>query len=388
MGFEKIRKSQNLTGYGFVLYKPDIPLTTNIPLIIFLHGIGGTGDGENSLDNLLNNEIPGNLKSAVQSTTRPFFLLAPQVTNYTGNEVDAMIAYSANLQVNQSKINLTGLSLGGGGTFSYIGSSLARAQKLSTAIPIATTWVNGTWKNVADAQLPVWAFHNINDTNGGTPVAATNGIVDAINANTNAFKAVKTLFNATGHGGWDTVYKDAPPIAPNGQGLLYPSVSIYEWMYMNSKDAPVAVPGSSGGTSLKAAAGPDRTVNAQTIQLDGSMSENFKPELSSWSAISVPNGVNLWDSGLLFPKGSGWYIVDAFMPKVGNYTYRLTVKDGKGGIATDDVTITYAGGGSTTSTTTTTTTTVMQSKIEEGRVWVNKIGKYVYVYEDGTTEIK
>lgn len=41
---------------------------------------------------------------------------------------------------------------------------------------------------------------------------------------------------------------------------------------------------------------------------------------------------------------------------------------------------------STLSTTTTSTTTIM--KIELGRTWIPKLGKFVYIYDDGSTELK
>lgn len=384
MSLQKITKSSNTSGYGFVLGKPDTydPSKT-YPLIIFLHGIGGIGDGsDTALNLLLNGEIPKGLQT--NSLANGFLLLAPQIgsTNYTGNEVDAMINYAtANLSVDLTKVHLTGLSLGGGGTLNYVSSSAARAAKLATAIPIATTYITGNYKYVADANLPVWAFHNLNDTNGGTPVAATNYAVTAINSY-GGFQAVKTLFNATGHGGWDTAYGSAPPVAPNGQGLVSPTVNIYQWMLMNSVNNPVAVPGQSNTGALVANAGPDATYTTQTGELNGSSSQNFKE--ASWSIVSVPSGVSMYDPSI-FPTGAGWYITKAFFPKPGAYTFRLTVKDDKGGVASDDVTLTYASQGTST---TTTTSTTPSPKVEVGRIWIVKMNKFVYVYDDGSTELK
>lgn len=389
MGFEKIRKSQNSTGYGFVKFTPDIsiPAGQKLPLIVFLHGIGAVGDGEGGLDNLLNNEIPGNLKKGVASTTQPFFLLAPQIgsTNYTGAETDAMLDYAlANMAVDPDWFNLTGLSLGGGGTFRYISSSAQRAARLSTAIPIATTWISGNYKNVADARLPVWAFHNMQDTNGGTPVAATNAAIDSINSYPGGFKAVKTLFNATGHGGWDTAYGLVPPIAPNGQGLIYPTATIYQWMYMCRRGVPIAVPGSQSVPGLLADAGPDFTSTAQRSILDGSRSQNYKT--SSWGIITAPVGVSPYDPSI-FPTGAGWHTIDVFFPKPGSYRFRLTVRDNTGATAVDEVDVVYNPSTGTTSTTTTSSSTLSE-KIELSRTLVPKIGKHVHVYDNGTIETK
>jgi hypothetical protein len=385
MSIQKIPKSSNTTGYGFVLGKPDsYDPTKRYPLIIFLHGIVGSGDGsDTSLDRLVNGEIPKVLQT--NALNHGFLLLAPQIsgTNYTGNETDAMINYAiSNLAVDPNKIHLTGLSLGGGGTLNYISSSATRAAKLATAIPIATTYITGNYKYVADANLPVWAFHNLNDTNGGTPVAATNYAVTAINSY-GGFQAVKTLFNTTGHGGWGEAYGDAPPVAPNGQGLVSPTVNIYQWMLMNTKDSPVAVPGTSNNGSLVANAGADFMTVLQKVSLNGGNSQNFSS--ASWSIVSTPPGIPA-DSAAIFPSGSGWYVIDAFLPKEGTYVFRLTVKDRSGNSATDDVSVIFASpGGISTTTTTTTTNTV---KTELSRTWIAKLGKFVYVYDDGTTEIK
>lgn len=42
----------------------------------------------------------------------------------------------------------------------------------------------------------------------------------------------------------------------------------------------------------------------------------------------------------------------------------------------------------TTSTTTTSSTTVIMIKVELGRTWIPKLGKFIYIYDDGSTEIK
>lgn len=385
---QKYPKGSTTSQLGFVLVKPDNYTTSKkYPVICFLHGIGGIGDGsDRALDLLVNGELPKQVQEF--GPKYDFIVIAPQIpnTNYTGNEPDSMFDWlTSNVSVDMDQLHVTGLSLGAGGALRYATSSAARASRLATLSFVATTYITGNYKYIADANLAAWGFHNLGDNNGGTPPAATTYAVTAINSY-GGFPAIKTMFNAFGHGGWGEAYGDAPPTAPNGEGFIYPAVNIYQWMAMNRRGKPVAVPGNANDGTVKAVAGADYTSATQTNILDGRNSQNYVS--ASWSIVSVPAGVDINNSGLIFPKGSGWYTINVFFPKAGDYTFRLAVKGKDGTIATDDVKVTYAPGPQTSTTTTTSTTQTPPTKIELGRTWIPKLSKFVYVYDDGTTELK
>ncbi|HEX4849289.1 MAG TPA: hypothetical protein VFV08_00720, partial [Puia sp.] len=134
---------------GFVLLKPTgYDPSNTYTLWVFLHGVGGRGPGtDSSLYNLAyglpngtggryDPELPKELQLACQQ--QGFVLLAPQTAGDWGTaEVDNMVAWAkSNLAINWSTNRnvITGLSLGGGGTWRYISSSVARANNFATAI--------------------------------------------------------------------------------------------------------------------------------------------------------------------------------------------------------------------------------------------------------------
>src|SRR4030095_1291600 len=130
---------------GFYEYKPvdyNANPTTQYPLIIFLHGIGERGDGTTQLPFVLANAIPkyinaGNpMRFYVNGQWQTFLVLTPQLSTAYGSwqnfYVDEMLKYATqNLRVDPNRIYLTGLSLGGGGTWKYATESVTNASKFA-----------------------------------------------------------------------------------------------------------------------------------------------------------------------------------------------------------------------------------------------------------------
>ena len=71
--------------------------------------------------------------------------------------MDALITYvSEHYRINKRRIYLTGLSMGGYGTFSYL-TELGNAGQVAAAVPICGGGSNSKVK-VCSA-IPIWAFH-------------------------------------------------------------------------------------------------------------------------------------------------------------------------------------------------------------------------------------
>ncbi|WP_193214354.1 prolyl oligopeptidase family serine peptidase [Luteolibacter marinus] len=126
------------------------------PLVIFLHGAGERGD---SLEMVKKHGPP---KTAMDGHGFPFILIAPQCPAERWWNPDEIIALTRELtkklRVDPTRVHLTGLSMGGFGTW----ACLAKAPELyACGVPICgggDPSSAGTLKNI-----PIWAFHGDQD---------------------------------------------------------------------------------------------------------------------------------------------------------------------------------------------------------------------------------
>lgn len=329
-----LKLSKTVTGkYNLIVLLPDTYSTTKkFPLVVFLPGIGARGD---NMD-MLWNETPPNVRLAVDAYG--LVVVVVQTPDTYNDEVLFAYKYAfGNYSIDPDRKYLTGLSYGGGGTWNFVGTSLTQAKMFDAVAPIATTWTTFNASHVADANLPVWAFHNKYDTNGGTPVSATIKMV----ADVNEIKpglASMTIFNRTGHGGWGEAYDPVnPPVDLAGEGITNPTVTLWEWFLMNNATTRIAPPEKVVPKGLYATA--DFIIKDGIIYLDGSKSVNYKS--AKWTCITAPAGVNIWGVNI---KGGGWITGSFTPPTNGRYIIRLSVypETGYGGTAVStDLTIDY-----------------------------------------------
>lgn len=184
------------------------------PLIIYLHGSGERGDdleilNGNGLTRLLNRE---NIKL-------PFIIVSPQCpsddywSNYIQLEnLNTLLDYIIeNYNVDQDRIYLTGLSMGGFGTYAL---SVMYPERFAAIAPICGGW------DPADAakikHLPIWVFHGAKDNL--VPVKYSEDMVEALK---NEGADVKfTIYPDAYHDSWTETY-----FTPE----------LYEWFLSHSK---------------------------------------------------------------------------------------------------------------------------------------------------------
>lgn len=322
----------------FVLVKPtDYSSNVKYPLYVFLHGVGGRGDGSTTdfgLNKLVQGELPPELQAAAEKYK--FVILAPQITGDWGtSEVNTMIAWSkSNLSINwtNNRNVITGLSLGGGGVWRYISSSVSNAQNFATAVIVCgLNWVSNA-KAVADSKIAVWAFHAKDDgtVNYNNAVSAVN----AVNGQNPTVAAYLTSYTSGNHYIWGRVYN--PETKP---GTESETVNVYEYAVMNQVGKPVPVPKQTPVDGLVADAGADLTTSSPNVNLNGLNSSGYVS--AGWSLVDYPSGVNPWS---VITSGGGWITGTAKLPVAGKYTFRLTIKNSKGAQQSDDVVITYDNG--------------------------------------------
>jgi predicted peptidase len=114
----------------------------------------------------------------VNGQTSSFIYISPQFRqNYRdAAAVSTLIDYCvAKYRVDESRIYLTGLSMGGGISWIYAGKSSANAKRLAAMMVVCgnTNASNSGVTSMATANLPVWATHNSDD-----PVVPTSNTIE------------------------------------------------------------------------------------------------------------------------------------------------------------------------------------------------------------------
>ncbi len=121
-------------------------------------------------------------------------------------------------RIDISRIYVTGLSLGGGATWS-VGAKYA--TKIAAIVPIcgSSSPVEARAEAISSANLPVWAFHNADDP--AASVSKTQNYVQLVNSFKPAIKAKMTIWAHGGHDAWTKA--TSPDYRENGMNM-------YEWM--------------------------------------------------------------------------------------------------------------------------------------------------------------
>jgi predicted peptidase len=208
------------------------------PLLLFIHGLGELGDGSSTkLPLILRNGPPKLINQKawpdsfnVNGKQQRLIVLSPQFIKWPSNaDIDTLIDYAVkNYRVDRSRIYMTGLSMGGGVVWNYVGTNNPNARRIAAIVPICgASSANVQRANVmANNDLPVWATHNDGDPTA--PVAYTNGYIDYINGSVNPPTplARKTIFVSNSHDAWSATY------TPNFREL---GKNVYEWMLQYSR---------------------------------------------------------------------------------------------------------------------------------------------------------
>ncbi len=172
------------------------------PLLLFLHGAGEKGnDNQKQLKH-----DPTKLAPKGVFEKNPMIVVAPQCPAdqfWSGPTLETVIKmvkdFQKELPVDAQRIYITGLSMGGYGTW----SALAMEPKLfAAAIPICG---GGDPASVHKFdKVPIWAFHN-----DGDPTVTVEGSRSMIAALKKAGGDPKyTEYQSTQHDAWSRTYKD------------------------------------------------------------------------------------------------------------------------------------------------------------------------------------
>lgn len=183
---------------GYLLYLPkDYDQQDSWPLLLFLHGSGERGT---DLELVQKHGPP---KLIGEGKDFPFIVVSPQCPVSRTWEPIELIALLDDIaqkhKVDQDRICVTGLSMGGYGTWRL--ASFA-PERLAAIAPICgggeTFWAKQF------AHLPTWAFHGAKDT--GVPVERSQVMVDALKKSGGDPKL--TIYPDAGHDAWTETYNN------------------------------------------------------------------------------------------------------------------------------------------------------------------------------------
>ena len=166
------------------------------PLMLFLHGAGESGS------DLAKVKTHGPPKMVESKPDFPFILVSPQSPRMGWN-VETLNALLddilQNYRVDPDRVYLTGLSMGGYGTWAL---AEAHPERFAAIVPICGGG------NPADApklaSLPIWVFHGAKDPT--VPLRRSQEMVEAIKAAGGNPKF--TIYPEAGHDSWTETYNN------------------------------------------------------------------------------------------------------------------------------------------------------------------------------------
>lgn len=204
---------------------------TQRPLILFLHGSGESGINNTS-------QVNGNIDNLLAAAkARGAFLYAPQTNigwsnstlfDYAMSMIDRAVA---EMNVDTNRIYVTGLSMGGGGTWNFLNQF---PDRVAAAVPICASPPYPSFNFSELLDEPIWAFHGRFDTT--VPTTVTRDMINTFL--TLAGQPLPTYPELNTFG--PNVQFDFPPLdlhytdwrGSHGiWGPVYAQPALYDWMF-------------------------------------------------------------------------------------------------------------------------------------------------------------
>ena len=196
----EVQQQNTNAPYGFIEYLPESYQEgeDDYPFVVFLHGLGETGNGNSDLSKL---KIHGPHKLIENGTEFDAIILSPQSVSWWDiAKIDEFVEWAFdNYRIDAEKFYMTGLSMGGGGTWLY---ARDYPEKLAAIVPICGAADVSRPENLIN--IPVWAFHNVGD-----PVVDVQQTFDWVNGIRSAGGSPElTIYQSNGHDAWTVTYEN------------------------------------------------------------------------------------------------------------------------------------------------------------------------------------
>ena len=185
--------------FGYVKYRPrDYDENKKYPLVFFLHGAGERGE---DLDVAVRHGFMRHVKE--RDAEYPFIFVAPQCPagKFWGCYTESLLAFldyiCETLPVDRDRVYLTGLSMGGTGTWML---AMAAPEKFAAIAPICGSGIY--WYGEALKKVPVMVYHG--DCDETVPIQNSIEMIKSVNKRGGDAK-IKILYGV-GHNAWDAAY--------------------------------------------------------------------------------------------------------------------------------------------------------------------------------------
>ena len=186
--------------FPYLQYTPqNVKEGEKLPLLIFLHGAGERGD---DLDLVARH---GYFKHARAGKEYPFSMVGPQcpADKSWGCYIESLNEFLdyilRTLPVDPDRVYLTGLSMGGTGTWMW---SIANPERFAAVAPVCGTGIY--WYAGQLLHKPLWVFHGDKD-DICLPIESIN-MVESIRRRGGNPRF--TLYPGVGHNAWEQAYSD------------------------------------------------------------------------------------------------------------------------------------------------------------------------------------
>ena len=194
----------------YLLYLPkDYDSQEAWPLMLFLHGAGERGD------DLSRVAIHGPPKLVEQGRDFPFVIVSPQCKaseTWESIELSKLLdQVIAEHKIDEQRIYVTGLSMGGYGTWDLACYEPHRFAAIAPICGGGKTWLVGKLQD-----LPVWAFHGAKDN--VVPLEKSQELIDKL--------------ESMGHAPKLTVY---PDLQHDSWTVTYENPELYEWFLSHTR---------------------------------------------------------------------------------------------------------------------------------------------------------
>ena len=195
--FEKEIKKNVSTNYLLYLPKDYNELNVSFPLVLFLHGAGERGT---NLELVKTHGLP---KLISKGKDFPFIVVSPQCPENVFWDTDVLIALldeiEQNYRIDQNRIYVTGLSMGGNGTWSL---AMAQPNRFAAIAPVCGWSVPSAACTIK--HLPIWVFHGAKDN--VVPISSSEFMVEKLKSCGSDVRF--TIYAEANHDSWTETYNN------------------------------------------------------------------------------------------------------------------------------------------------------------------------------------